>query len=345
VATTSRRLCGGLRRWAICLLVGSAASEGCTGQGTSPAAPYRSALYDVDLKPRGYVWKRTLIGKGPLAAYYARDPATNRTLYVGPDGIYYSFPHAQPITPADLRSSWKPHDVPPHVSVPKAAVLFAALGDSITYGLFASRLCSRGTRAIAVSQCRSGLAYADSLARDLPPPALYQNLAISGEFTSGVRRDEVALLDEAATLVLLNIGRNDEMPNDYGPVRFDLSRWRAEYSVTIAAIRERAPGASLVVANVPNYAYFPAYSGRTRAWRDRVTTVANAMNATINSLAAEGAVVVDLRCTRRLYAAAGFADVGHPNDLGHAWIATTVRSAMTNRRRPLSRCPPFSEPP
>jgi lysophospholipase L1-like esterase len=317
----------------------------CATGNSRSSAPYHSALYDVDVRPQGYNWHHVPSQHGSSAAYYARDRATNRTLYVGPDGIYYAFAHAPPITPQDLRSFWKPHDVPTHGTGAGPVALFAALGDSITYGLFASRLCARTPAPVLVASCRDGVAYADVVARRLPVGAFYQNLAISGEFTGDLRRDELRTLDVDATIVLLNIGRNDEMPNDAGPVRFRLAPWEAEYGRVIAAIRERAPHSKLIVANLPNYAYFPAYAGRARLWRDKVTRVANSMNSVINAYAKDGATVVDIRCAQLEYAPSGFADVGHPNDLGHAWLASLVSSAVANPRPPASRCPPFSEQP
>jgi hypothetical protein len=128
-------------------------------------------------------------------------------------------------------------------------------------------------------------------------------------------------------------------------VRFGLSLWRAEFERIVAAIRERAPRAKLIVANLPNYAYFPAYRQRPLQWRDNVTRVANSMNSTIDSLADQGVVVVDFRCARRLYAPAGLADVGHPNDRGHAWIASIVWTTIVNPVRPASACPPFTRQP
>lgn len=317
-------------------------SLGCDG---SHKGPYRSALFDADTRPHGYAWRRSSSGDRKVPAYYARDPITGHTLYVGPDGIYYSFSHAPPITPKDLQSYWAPRNFSGPAGTSPPSTLFAALGDSVTYGLFASRLCARGAQPIRVSGCSDGRAYADLIARRLPESSFYQNLAISGELTGGLRRDEVVQLDGNATLVFVNIGRNDEMPNAEGPVRFAFPTWAAEYGRAIAAIREQAPTTRLLVANLPNYAYFPAYRRRPRGWRDHVTQVANAMNRFINSYAGIGATIVDLRCTPQSYAADGLADVGHPNDRGHAMIAAVIWTAVQSPRLPSVSCPPFSAVP
>jgi hypothetical protein len=60
--------------------------------------------------PAGYNWVFRTLGNGTLVAY-GKDPANGWTVYVGPDNVFYSFPHAEPITPGDLQRLWNPHNV------------------------------------------------------------------------------------------------------------------------------------------------------------------------------------------------------------------------------------------
>jgi hypothetical protein len=76
------------------------------------AHPARLTIYDASVRPAGYHWIAHRIGDTGTFEYYGVDPVTAWTVYVGPDGIYYAFPHAPPIGGGDLRSYWDPHDAP-----------------------------------------------------------------------------------------------------------------------------------------------------------------------------------------------------------------------------------------
>lgn len=65
--------------------------------------------YNFKILPAGYGWRLTHISNGQ-PAFYGTDPATGRTVYVGPDGHFYTYSHSGPMAPADLRSTWCPHD-------------------------------------------------------------------------------------------------------------------------------------------------------------------------------------------------------------------------------------------
>jgi hypothetical protein len=81
------------------------------------AHPARLSPFDYRRRPEGYHWvalplptARATRGRAPNDAYYGVDPSNGWTVYVGPDGIYYTFAHRGRITPADLHSYWRPHD-------------------------------------------------------------------------------------------------------------------------------------------------------------------------------------------------------------------------------------------
>ncbi|MEO9097225.1 MAG: hypothetical protein ABI346_03535 [Candidatus Baltobacteraceae bacterium] len=78
------------------------------------AHPARLTKFDYLHRPAGYRWRPARTSHRPAAAaingYYGVDPSNGWTVYVGPDGIYYSFAHRGPIAPGDLESFWMPHD-------------------------------------------------------------------------------------------------------------------------------------------------------------------------------------------------------------------------------------------
>jgi hypothetical protein len=83
------------------------------------AHPTRLSIFDEAHRPRGYHWSARPLARSGAVEYYGVDPSTGWTVYVGPDGVYYTFAHAPPITTEDLHSYWDPHDVPR--STPAAA--------------------------------------------------------------------------------------------------------------------------------------------------------------------------------------------------------------------------------
>ena len=81
------------------------------------AHPARLSPFDYRRRPEGYHWvalplptARAARGRAPNDAYYGIDPANGWTVYVGPDGSYYTFAHRGRITPAVLHSYWRPLD-------------------------------------------------------------------------------------------------------------------------------------------------------------------------------------------------------------------------------------------
>lgn len=73
----------------------------------------RLVTYGYVHRPRGYGWKPRRSKTTGAIAYYGIDPANGWTVYVGPDNLYYTFPHRGDIQPADLDSTWDPHDALP----------------------------------------------------------------------------------------------------------------------------------------------------------------------------------------------------------------------------------------
>jgi hypothetical protein len=76
----------------------------CSGQRFSN--PFTQ--FDYCNLPPGYMWTAEADPEGSVG-YYSVDPHTGRTIYVGPDGIFYAFSHRGRINPGDLNSFWNPH--------------------------------------------------------------------------------------------------------------------------------------------------------------------------------------------------------------------------------------------
>ncbi len=66
--------------------------------------------FDYRHRPVGYGWQARRDPTGASIVYYGRDPQTGKTVYVGPDGQYYTFAHPGTIAPSDLGTGWEPHD-------------------------------------------------------------------------------------------------------------------------------------------------------------------------------------------------------------------------------------------
>jgi len=58
--------------------------------------------------PPGYSWVASINPVNNNTVYYGVDPGDSKTVYVGPDSVFYKFNHAPPITSSDSSSFWVP---------------------------------------------------------------------------------------------------------------------------------------------------------------------------------------------------------------------------------------------
>ncbi|GAC1590627.1 MAG: SGNH/GDSL hydrolase family protein [Candidatus Velthaea sp.] len=197
----------------------------------------------------------------------------------------------------------------------RAPVSIAVLGDSLAFGTGASD----SSNGFAFRVYRSIEA-----AR---PGSEISNYAIGGSTVSDVLRLQVARLRERhADCVLVCVGANDVV-RQAAPAAFAQT-----YRALLAAVRERAPRAAIVVVGVPDVSISPLLRDR----RASVQMLATLDDAAVRAAAkAAGAAYVDLLAlTRREREPAAFlsADRFHPSDSGHAAIAAVtlplVRSAL-----------------
>ena len=156
-----------------------------------------------------------------------------------------------------------------------------------------------------------------------------------------------------ATLVTVFAGGNDT--NVIGaaaeggegggdPVGFmdrQVTAFARSYESLVRGIRDRAPGARIVVANLPNMAGLPYASGLSLPRRQGLQRISVGFTRdAVNALAAQNVRVVDLMCDPRSYDPGNYSSDGfHPNDRGYAFMADAIfEAAMGGGASPAPSC-------
>lgn len=229
---------------------------------------------------------------------------------------------------------------------------YVALGDSITEGQYASRRISPGVPTTYKAGELDGTSYATLIAQHVGAGGAveYLNLGTGGAFAFTVWNEELPKLPRRATLVTLSIGVNDELTIAGGGafasgglvLHPTTVYWQTALRRIVDGIRSAAPGARIVVANVPNLAFMPAHANDPADLRALLTSTAEAMNAVVGELAAERVTVVDLRCDPEVYRADRLSDAVHPNDAGYAHLAERFIAALDHPNPPAEHCPPYA---
>jgi lysophospholipase L1-like esterase len=103
-----------------------------------------------------------------------------------------------------------------------------------------------------------------------------------------------------------------------------------DYDRLVSGVRSRAPGAFIIVVNVPNLAGLP-YAARYPPQNRRVLqSVSLALSREANRQATTGVVVMDVMCDQQMYEPSMYSSDGfHPNDGGYQRIATRL-AALVN---------------
>lgn len=97
----------------------------------------------------------------------------------------------------------------------------------------------------------------------------------------------------------------------------------------VATVKDRAAQVRIVFLNLPNLAGLPYASGYTLEQKRWLQLIAVGFSAQINSLVAQGAIVVDMMCDSRFYQSSYYSSDGfHPNDSGYAAMAQLAASAV-----------------
>lgn len=246
---------------------------------------------------------------------------------------------------------------PPSGSQP---VYYTAIGASDAIGFGGSVAC------IPFSPCPDGTGYVQLIARRLadgrevnttnlgvPGSVLSPEIqslgasvgrTIPGNFVQG----QAPFVPRNTTLVTIFAGGNDTNtigaaveagqggndPRAY--IDAQVQGFGRSFDTLMATVRDRAPAARIVVANLPNMAGLPYASGYSQVRRQGLQRIAVGISTTVvNRLATQNIVVVDLMCDARvydpgLYSADGF----HPNDRGYSFIADRFLAAIQSGAPP-----------
>lgn len=234
-----------------------------------------------------------------------------------------------------------------------APVFYTALGASDAAGVGGSVVC------VPLTACTDGTGYVPIIARRLratrevtltnlalPSAVLSPDLEALGNSLGrqipGNFIDRLApFVPPQTTLVTIVAGANDTNTiasaigagrggaDPAGYLTTQVQGFARDYSRLIDTVRGRAPGALIVVLNLPNLGALPYVAGRPVAERRVVQEVAVRLTRdAINPLAGR-VVVVDAMCNARSYDAGTYSSDGfHPSDAGYAYLADLLMTAI-----------------
>lgn len=249
---------------------------------------------------------------------------------------------------------------PPPPPAANEPVRYTAVGASDAVGVGASRIC------VPLTPCEDGTGYVplirNSLARTRT--VTLTNLGVPGAVLSPdtqslARRygrdiianfidNEVPFVPRDSTLVTVFAGGNDvnaiAAAAAGGAATAGLStfveqqvrQFAADMSRLVRGIRDRAPTARIVIANLPNLSYLPYAAGYSSDGRQLLHQLSVGFTTQgINPLTSQGVVVVDLLCNETTYSAGQFSSDGfHPNDRGYQFIADQMVAAINAASSP-----------
>lgn len=250
-----------------------------------------------------------------------------------------------------------------------STVVYSAVGASDAAGVGSSGFCAPFT------DCPSGMGYVPLIARRLKAAGFtvnLMNLGIPGAFIGpdfGSLADQYGMgfpaipgydfkgnfIDSEApfvlrdsTVVTIFAGGNDVRTvakalesgaggsNPQAFVDQQISNFRNDYSTLLSKIKERAPQARIIAANLPNFAGLPYTAGFTssqRLWMQKISV--GFSTQVVNPLTSQGVVVVDLLCNGNFNSPSMFSSDGfHPNDAGYAALADLFYSAINSSSFP-----------
>jgi lysophospholipase L1-like esterase len=110
-----------------------------------------------------------------------------------------------------------------------------------------------------------------------------------------------------------------------------------DFATLVGGAHQLAPNATIVVANLPNFADIPFALQAPAAVREALQIVSVGIDTNvINTVVANGVPVVDLLCNPASYDPANFFTDGfHPNDAGYALLAQQfLQAALSNNPAP-----------
>ncbi len=153
---------------------------------------------------------------------------------------------------------------------------------------------------------------------------------------------EVPFVPKDSTVVTIFAGGNDVRTvaralelgaggsNAQAYVDQQIANFKADFGSVLRGIKDRAPQARIVAANLPNFAALPYTSGYSSTQRLWVQKISVGFATQVNALASQGVAVVDLLCSAQFTNRSNFSSDGfHPNDAGYAALADAMMSAIT----------------
>ena len=248
-----------------------------------------------------------------------------------------------------------------------STVVYAAIGASDANGVGSSVVCA------PFVDCPNGMGYVPVTARTLTAQGFTVKLTNLGLATSVIGADfaqlganygrtivgnfieqEMPFVPQNATVVTIFAGGNEVNTitaalgggaggsDPLGFIDNQVKAFGVDYTTLIAGIRARAGQPRIVILNVPNLAGLPFLAGASLAQKQAAQRAAIGMTRTVvNPLFSDSIAIVDLMCDSRSYQSSIYSSDGfHPNDAGHAFLASEIVKAITQSTypRPQSAC-------
>ena len=239
-------------------------------------------------------------------------------------------------------------------------IVYTAVGASDANGIGSSVPC------VPFTDCPDGMGYVPVAARQLKARGFTVTLTNLGIPTAVIGRDfetlgqqynrtivgnfidhEMPFVPKNATIVTVFAGVNDAITvtaalgagaggsDPAGYIDQQVKAFGADYATLLNGIRDRAPGARIIVLNVPNVAGIPYFAGAPLSQRQAQQRASVGFTtAGINSLTPQGVTIVDLMCDPRAYLPSNYSADFHPNDSGYAFIAAEIVNAITSAAYP-----------
>jgi lysophospholipase L1-like esterase len=244
-------------------------------------------------------------------------------------------------------------------------VYYTAVGASDAAGVGSSAVCAPFT------ECPNGMGYVPVIARALaqggasvtlmnmgiPGVVIGPDIQAIGNKYYGIPGNfldnEIPFLPRNSTIVTVFAGGNDvnalanalfngEGGSDpWGWMDQQINAFKVDFDAVIRGIKDRAPQAKIVVANLPNVAGMPYAAGYTLAQKQAAQKMAVGFTTqAINPYAAQGIAIVDMMCDARSYQPSIYSSDGfHPNDSGYQYMASEMLKAMNGSYpSPQSSC-------
>jgi lysophospholipase L1-like esterase len=300
------------------LALAVAALAACSSSGTTPKpAP-----------PKPLFINYTAIGASDAVGYGASVPCTNATPALGPADPTCPQPGANGYVP-DIRND------------------FAKVG-------FIAALQDLGISGAVIGPDIQATA---NMFDSITGPNACQPRPPADQYPANFLQNELPHVNPNATFITIFAGGNDvngivnalacgaggaTVQTQTAFITQQVTAFGNDFATLVGGAHKIAPSATIVIANIPNFANVPFALQAPLSFRQALQAVSVAINTdVINTVVANGIPVVDVQCNPESYDPANFyIDGFHPNDAGYALLAQLfVQQALANNPTPpLSQC-------